>query len=33
MLLNGLQDENFLEMALEVNTPAAEVQTPILSPG
>lgn len=27
----ALQDENFLEMALEVNTPAAEVQTPILS--
>lgn len=24
------EDENFLEMALEVNTPAAEVQTPIL---
>ena len=27
------QDENFLLMALEINTPAAEVQTPILPPG
>ena len=27
---NFPEDENFLEMALEVNTPAAEVQTPIL---